>query len=127
MLRGSPRRRPFSIPRAAWLFLLACAACAPARAQTETELEPITVTATRVPEDVDLVPLSVTVIGGEELRARRAADLSSALALAPGVDVAPGSDGGPASSDPELWGLKEVDAFLLVVDGVPWGGAFNPN
>ena len=23
--------------------------------------------------------------------------------------------------------LREVDAFLLVVDGVPWGGAFNPD
>ena len=30
------------------------------------------------------------------------------------------------SSVPEFWGLKEFDAFLLVVDGVPWGGAFNP-
>src|SRR6185295_2245695 len=27
---------------------------------------------------------------------------------------------------PEIWGLREFDAFLLVVDGVPWGGAFNP-
>jgi iron complex outermembrane recepter protein len=27
---------------------------------------------------------------------------------------------------PEIWGLKEFDAFLLVVDGTPWGGAFNP-
>src|SRR5207245_3146244 len=43
-----------------------------------------------------------------------------------GVDVAPGGDGGPASSVPEFWGLKEFDAFLLVSDDVPWGGAFNP-
>ncbi len=28
--------------------------------------------------------------------------------------------------EPALWGLREFDAFLLVVDGVPWGGAFNP-
>jgi outer membrane receptor protein involved in Fe transport len=27
---------------------------------------------------------------------------------------------------PEFWGLKEFDAFLLVVDDVPWGGAFTP-
>ena len=27
---------------------------------------------------------------------------------------------------PEFYGLREFDAFLLVVDGVPWGGAFNP-
>ena len=24
------------------------------------------------------------------------------------------------------WGLREFDAYLLVVDGVPWGGVFNP-
>jgi hypothetical protein len=27
---------------------------------------------------------------------------------------------------PALWGLQEFDAFLLIVDGVPYGGAFNP-
>ncbi len=27
---------------------------------------------------------------------------------------------------PALWGLREFDAFLLVVDGIPWGGAFTP-
>ena len=27
---------------------------------------------------------------------------------------------------PAIWGLRELDAFLLVVDDVPWGGAFNP-
>ena len=39
----------------------------------------------------------------------------------------PGGDAGPAGSVPALWGLREFDAFLLVVDGVPWGGAFIPN
>src|SRR5207247_9062136 len=43
-----------------------------------------------------------------------------------GVAIAPGGDAGPASAIPEFWGLREFDAFLLVVDGVPWGGAFNP-
>jgi len=33
---------------------------------------------------------------------------------------------GPASAVPDFWGLKELDAFLLVVDGVPSGGSFNP-
>ncbi|HKH43337.1 MAG TPA: TonB-dependent receptor [Thermoanaerobaculia bacterium] len=88
--------------------------------------ETIQVTATRVPEDVEAVPASVTVISGEELRARGATDLPRALAVVAGVSVAPGGDAGPAGSVPELWGLREFDAFLLVVDGVPWGGAFNP-
>jgi outer membrane receptor protein involved in Fe transport len=66
------------------------------------------------------------VITGQELEDRGATDLRSALALATGVDIAPGGDSGPAGSVPEFWGLKEFDAFLLVVDGVPWGGPFNP-
>src|SRR5204863_4037114 len=61
-----------------------------------------------------------------EARARGADDLRSAVSAVAGVDVAPGGDNGPASSVPEFWGLKEFDAFLLVVDEVPWGGAFNP-
>lgn len=88
--------------------------------------ETIQVVATRTPEPVEPVPASITVISGDELRARGADDLPSALALVAGVSIAPGGDGGPASSVPEIWGLREFDAFLLVVDGVPWGGAFNP-
>jgi outer membrane receptor protein involved in Fe transport len=88
--------------------------------------ETIQVTATRVPEDVEPVPASVTVISGDELRARGVTDLPSALANVAGVSIAPGGDAGPAGSVPEIWGLREFDAFLLVVDGVPAGGAFNP-
>ncbi|HUL80356.1 MAG TPA: TonB-dependent receptor [Vicinamibacteria bacterium] len=89
--------------------------------------ESIQVTATRIPEDVDDVPTSIQVVRGQELRDRGVTDLKGGLALMAGVDIAPGGDGGPASSVPEFWGLKELDAFLLVVDGVPWGGAFNPS
>ena len=56
----------------------------------------------------------------------RVRDLRSAMASAIGIEIAPGGDTGPASSVPDFWGLKEFDAFLLVMDGVPWGGAFNP-
>ncbi len=88
--------------------------------------ESATVTATRIPEKVEEAPTSVTVVTGDDLERRGAKDLRSALEQVAGVDIAPGGDGGPAASVPELWGLKEFDAFLLVVDGVPWGGAFNP-
>jgi outer membrane receptor protein involved in Fe transport len=88
--------------------------------------EYVEVTATRIAEDPEEVPAAVEVVSGEELRARGATDLRTALALATGVDIAPGADQGPAASVPEFWGLKEFDAFLLVVDGVPWGGTFNP-
>jgi outer membrane receptor protein involved in Fe transport len=88
--------------------------------------EYVEVTAKGLREEVDTVPAMVTVLAGEELRARAATDLRDALTSVAGVDVAPGGDGGPASSVPEFWGLKEFDAFLLVADDVPWGGAFNP-
>ncbi len=103
--------------------------CSPALADddsTITASETIQVTATRLPEDVEPQPSSITVISGEELAARGITDLTEALTLVAGVSAVPGGDGGPAGSVPELWGLKEFDAFLLVVDGVPWGGAFNP-
>src|SRR5215203_111522 len=97
------------------------------RCQAPEVKETIQVTATRVPEDVEAVPASVTVISGDELRARGATDLPNALSLVAGVSAAPGGDSGPAGSVPEMWGLREFDAFLLVVDDVPWGGAFNPS
>jgi iron complex outermembrane receptor protein len=92
-----------------------------------TAAETIEVTATRLPEDVDLVPASITVITAQQLAARNVRDLEGALALAAGVGFAPGGDGGPASSVLEFWGLREFDAYLLVVDDVPRGGAFNPD
>ena len=86
----------------------------------------VQVTATRIAEPVAQVPADITVIHGEELRQRGATDLASALSLVAGVEAPPGGDAGPASAVPSFWGLHEFDAFLLVVDGVPWGGAFNP-
>lgn len=88
--------------------------------------EDLEVTATRVPRPVNEIPASIQVITGDELRSRGATDLKSALNQLAGIDIAPGGDSGPASAVPEFWGLKEADAYLLIVDGVPWGGAFNP-
>ncbi len=105
------------------------AACCAANAHADpasVDHPDVQVTATRLASPVDLLPASVTVISGADLRARGANDLRSALALVAGVDAPPGGDAGPASSVPSLWGLHEFDAFLLVVDGIPWGGAFNP-
>jgi outer membrane receptor protein involved in Fe transport len=79
-----------------------------------------------LPEDPENVPAAIEVFTGDELSARGARDLHSALSLATGVEITPGGDSGPASSVPDFWGLKEFDAFLLVVDGVPWGGTFSP-
>ncbi len=99
---------------------------ATAHAQDAQLLEPVEVTTTKIPIPLSDVAATVTIVTGDELRARNATDLRTALALVAGVDIAPGGDGGPTSSVPSLWGLREFDAFLLLVDGVPWGGAFTP-
>jgi outer membrane receptor protein involved in Fe transport len=88
--------------------------------------ESVEVTATRLPEDPIEVPASIQIVSGDELDRLQIRTLWGALSLVMGVSVAPGGDGGPASSVPEMMGLREFDAFLLVVDDVPWGGAFNP-
>jgi outer membrane receptor protein involved in Fe transport len=89
-------------------------------------LSEITITATRIPEPVDQIPASVSTVKGSELRERDSWDMASALSLVSGVEAPAGGDAGPSSSVPSFWGLHEFDAFLLVADQVPWGGAFNP-
>ena len=105
---------------------------APLAAQNEPQqppvvIPPVEIVATRIPESPHSVPASIEVISGADLRERGARSLADALSLAAGVAIAPGGDAGPASAVPEFWGLREFDAFLLVVDGVPWGGALNPD
>jgi iron complex outermembrane recepter protein len=115
--------------RTSGLVYLCIAALLPDFAAAETQsgpLDMIVVTATRTSEPLDLVPADISVVSGEELRARGARDLATALSLVPGVEAPAGGDAGPSSAVPAFWGLHEFDAFLLVVDGVPWGGAFNP-
>lgn len=107
-----------------FLILSAAAACSASSAARGTEA--IIVTATRTPEPELTTPVADTVITGEDARARGATDLRGALTPAAGVEVLPGSDSGPAGSVVAMQGLTEMDAYLLVVDGVPWGGAFNP-
>ncbi len=105
-----------------WISVMAAAtASAPASAQ-----QAIIVTATRTPEPELTTPVADTLISGQDARDRGAIDLRSALSPAAGVEVLPGSDQGPSSSVVSMQGLTELDAYLLVVDGVPYGGSFNP-
>jgi outer membrane receptor protein involved in Fe transport len=98
-----------------------------AAAPDASSLHEITITATRIPEPVDQIPASVSTVSGAELHARGSWDMASALSLMSGVEAPAGGDAGPSSSVPSFWGLHEFDAFLLVMDQVPWGGAFNPS
>src|SRR5205814_6455692 len=65
-----------------------------------TRLPTVEVTTSKLPEAVDETPAMITIVTGEDLRARGVNDLRTALALVAGVDVAPGGDAGPASSVP---------------------------
>jgi iron complex outermembrane receptor protein len=115
--------------RARWAIAvigLAFVSGTPALAQSSSPIQQVEVTATRLPEPVANVPADISLVWGDDLRARGAHDLASALALVPGIEAPSGGDAGPESAVPSFWGLHEFDAFLLVVDGVPWGGAFNP-
>jgi len=60
-----------------FIFLLTTAV---GLAQAPKTSETIEVTATRIAEDVLLVPASITIVDGDELRARNATDLPAALA-----------------------------------------------
>ena len=90
-------------------------------------LDDVVVTATRIPEPADRIPAAISVVSGKDIRSRGATDMATALSLVSGVEAPPGGDTGPSSAVPSFWGLHEFDAFLLVVDGVPWGGAYNPS
>ena len=87
----------------------------------------VVVSAAKVPEDILDVPGQADVVRGEDLRRRGARTLQDALQDVVGVEAAGGSDGGPRFPNLGMWGLKEFDALLVTVDGVPAGGPFNPS
>jgi iron complex outermembrane receptor protein len=87
---------------------------------------PIVITATKIPEEAATLPMAITTVDGETLRKRGASDLRDYVPEGSGVEVQPGGDVGPAGSVVSMQGLAELDAYLLVQDGVPYGGAFNP-
>jgi len=66
-------------------------------------------------------------VTGEELRQRNVTNLADAIQDVVGLDTGLGSDNGPRQPNVGLWGLKEFDALLFMVDGVPIGGPFNPS
>src|SRR5262245_56263225 len=114
-------------------FIAGACLSLPAYTQTSTASQTedpmrvtVQVTATRFGEPIQEVPGAISVVTGDEIRARGANDLRTALALLGGVTVAPGGDAGPAGAVPGLLGVREVDDLLLLIDGIPAGGSFVP-
>jgi iron complex outermembrane recepter protein len=123
-------------PNAAILFVtIAWSAAAASSAQTAPPPTPtpapvrenVVVSASRGPEIETEIPGQATVITGEEIRRRNARTLADALQDVVGLDTGDGSDNGSRLPNIGLWGLKEFDALLVMVDGVPVGGPFNPS
>jgi len=110
------------------LMVLAPAAAAQAPpVPTPSASAQVVVSAAKVPESSLDVAGSVEVVSGEDLRRRGARTLQDALQDVIGVDTAGGSDNGARFPNIGMWGLKEFDALLVTVDGVPAGGPFNPS
>ena len=89
--------------------------------------EEVVVSATKGAEEAIDVPASASVVSGDALRRAGARTVADALQNVVGLDTGDGSDNGPRLSNIGVWGLKEFDALLVTVDGVPVGGPFNPS
>src|SRR5437899_2181451 len=108
-------------------LLLAPGAANAQTAPAPQATEQVIVSATKVPEDPVDVANAVTVVTGDEIRRKGARTLAEALQDVPGLETGNGSDNGARLPNVGLWGLKEFDALLITVDGVPAGGPFNPS
>jgi outer membrane receptor protein involved in Fe transport len=89
--------------------------------------EEVVVSATKGAEDAVDVSQSVSVVSGEQLRRQGAKTVADALQNVVGLDTGNGSDQGTLLPNIGVWGVKEFDALLVMVDGVPVGGPFNPS
>jgi vitamin B12 transporter len=108
------------------LLVLATRLPAQERDTAAATLPEIVVTATRYPASPDSVAASVTVLRGEELRARGIRQVGEALRLVPGAQVVQGGGFGAQTSLFLRGG--ESDYVKVLVDGVPVnqpGGAFD--
>ena len=120
-----------SLIAAAALFVLAKPVSAdepeaPVTQHEESKYE-IVVSATKTRQDLVNVPNAAAVVTGAELRRHGARTLADALQDIVGLDTADGSDNGTYLPNIGMWGLKEFDALLITLDGVPVGGPFNPS
>jgi iron complex outermembrane recepter protein len=127
------RRRSWALAPAALLFALVPFASAQAPAPSPTPQpgapavnESVIVSADRGPETELEIPGEATVVTGEQLRQRGVTNLADGIQDVMGIDTGMGSDNGSRQPNVGIWGLKEFDALLFMVDGIPVGGPFLP-
>ena len=108
--------------RVAPLLLAMVAGVAAAQSPEDTvTLAPVTVTATRIPMSRKVAPAAITVITGEELRARGVTRLADALRDVPGASVV--QSGSFGSQTAVFLRGGESDYTKVLVDGVPLNDA----
>jgi len=108
------------------LLLAGSGAVRAQEAQDTTRLPELVVTPTRLPTPPDAVVSSVTVIAGDDIRARGIRFVQDALREVPGAAVVQGGSFGAVTSMFLRGG--ESDYVKVLIDGVPVnqsGGAFN--
>lgn len=117
-------RRLFSLTT---FFLLILGSAVFSFAQDAPFSSEITVTATGTEEDVEDVPLSVTVISEEEMVNAQTPSVADILKRMPGLDVV--QSGGPGSVTSVFTRGTESDHTLVMIDGVrlnsPYFGGFD--
>lgn len=87
----------------------------------------VIVSSTRTKRDQVNVPNATSVLLGKDLARRGTRTLADALQDVVGLDTGDGSDNGTRVPNVGMWGLKEFDALLFTLNGVPVGGPFNPS
>lgn len=116
----------FALAMAIVLVLTRSTAAPAQEAQDTTRLPELVVTPTRLPTPPDAVVASVTVIDGDDIRARGIRFVQDALREVPGASVVQGGSFGAVTSMFLRGG--ESDYVKVLIDGVPVnqsGGAFN--
>lgn len=113
------------------VFACSAAAAFAAAPDTLTVNDParfgVVVSATKTSQPAIEVPNATAVVTGAQLRRTGAHTLADALIDVAGVEAGGGTDNGARLTNIGMWGLKEFDALLVTVDGVPVGGPFNPS
>jgi iron complex outermembrane receptor protein len=132
---GIPASRRRALLTSTWLVSLALfgAGGAMAQEQADPTLEEIVVTARKVEENLQSVPVAVTAISGEGLERQNAVRLSDMAQVAPGLTIRPASNNASAVAL-QIRGQYQNDNLATLdpsvgtyVDGLYWARAYGLN
>ncbi|WP_101756653.1 TonB-dependent receptor [Oceanicoccus sp. KOV_DT_Chl] len=106
-----------AISHASWLLCATAAAPSYAQEQANT-LEEILVTAQKRLESVQDVPISMTVLSGEDMKSAGINDVNSLERVSPNLSFATSSDGGSSTAQAFVRGVGQFDFSITTDPGV---------